>query len=76
MFTVGCGLLAAAISAALVGNNHVASRLFVDAIPSAALSGAATAMQPIKGFRRRNPDHREDADNAVELQSQESARRE
>jgi hypothetical protein len=48
---LACGVLAAGMSALLVGANVVAPRLFADAIPSAALAGAITAGQTIKRFR-------------------------
>jgi hypothetical protein len=38
-----CGFFAAAASGILVGNHGVASRLFVDAVPSAALGGAISS---------------------------------
>ncbi|MGL5827312.1 MAG: hypothetical protein ACRCYU_21235 [Nocardioides sp.] len=49
---LGCGALAAAVSAFLVGNGLVADRLFFDAVPSAALGGAITAAQMIRARRR------------------------
>jgi uncharacterized BrkB/YihY/UPF0761 family membrane protein len=40
-----CGALSAAISAELVANNYVASRLFLDAVPSSVIGGTVAAVQ-------------------------------
>jgi hypothetical protein len=50
---VGSALLAAGISALLVRNNYFDSRLFADAIPTAVLGGAISAIQNVRFLRRR-----------------------
>jgi hypothetical protein len=43
-----CAVLTLAVSAVLVGNDYVASRLFVDAVPSSVIGGALSVVQNLK----------------------------
>jgi hypothetical protein len=45
-----CALLALAVSAVLVGNDYVGSRLFVDAVPSSVIGAAVSVVQNMKAW--------------------------
>lgn len=64
-----CGLIAAAISAMLVGNRYCSSRLFLDAIPSAALGGAIAATKIAKGRNHNQPIRKTPSDALLGLTS-------
>ncbi len=58
---LGCAVVAGLVSAFLVGNGFVADRLFLDAIPSAAISGAITSAKLVRNRSRLGKESRKDS---------------